>query len=66
MVEMQNRRREIDPQVVQFPNHGTGSRRRDVRDLELPPLPLVLYVLRKVKGNFNLTSKLRNETHCEE
>lgn len=52
MVELQNRRREIDPQVVQFPGHGTGSRRRDIRDLELPPLQLVLSVLRKLKGDF--------------
>ena len=51
IVEMQNKRREVDPRRVQFPNQGSRvGVRCEIRDLELPPLPLVLTVLRKVKG----------------
>ncbi|KAJ5653322.1 transcriptional regulator family: Fungal Specific TF [Penicillium lividum] len=52
IVEMQNKQKEIDPQRAQFPNQESRLRARcDIRQLELPPLPVVLSVLQKVKEN---------------
>lgn len=70
IVEMQDKRRENDPQRAQFPNQG-GKRgdRCDIRELEMPPLSVVLNVLRKVKGmyrvasgDFSLANNLRKPT----
>lgn len=51
IVGIQNQRREVDSQGTQLP---TKNARRgvkcDIRDLEMPPLQLVLRVLRLVKG----------------
>ncbi|KAJ5919957.1 transcriptional regulator family: Fungal Specific TF [Penicillium verhagenii] len=52
IVEMQDKQREIVTQRTQFHSQeGRLGSHRDIRQLELPPLPVVLTVLRKVKEN---------------
>ncbi|KAJ5573733.1 transcriptional regulator family: Fungal Specific TF [Penicillium hispanicum] len=52
IVEMQRKRREPDAQRNQFASQSSRAGvRYDIRDLEMPPLPTVLTVLRKVKEN---------------
>ncbi|KAJ5708899.1 transcriptional regulator family: Fungal Specific TF [Penicillium malachiteum] len=54
IVKMQNKRRGADSssQRAQFSNQGSKQGDRcDIRELELPPLSVVLMVLRKVKEN---------------
>jgi hypothetical protein len=51
IVEMQNKRRGNDTRRGQFPSQSNRQGTRcDIRDLEMPPLPVVLNVLGKVKG----------------
>ncbi|KAJ5280356.1 hypothetical protein N7478_005728 [Penicillium angulare] len=52
IVELQNKRRETDPQRAHFPNQESklGSR-CDIRELKMPPQSVVLTVLREVKDN---------------
>ena len=51
LVEMQSKRVEPDPQRNPFPSQNSRtSPQCDIRELEMPPLPVVLNVLRKVKG----------------
>jgi hypothetical protein len=58
IVEIQNQRREGDMQGGQAPTKRARlGVRRDIRDLEMPPLPLVLGMLRKIKGMIHLCSK---------
>lgn len=51
IVEMQNKRRQNDTRRGQFSSQSKQNARYDIRDLEMPPLPVVLNVLRKVKDN---------------
>jgi hypothetical protein len=55
IVSIQNQRREADSQGSQLStkNARLGAK-CDIRDLEMPPMQLVLRVLRKVKGMFLL------------
>jgi hypothetical protein len=51
IVEMQNKRRGNDTRRGQFPSQSNRQGTRcDIRDLEMPPLPVVLNVLGKVKS----------------
>ncbi|KAJ5689226.1 hypothetical protein N7462_003618, partial [Penicillium macrosclerotiorum] len=52
IVELQDKRRQNEPQRGQFSSQISrlGSR-CDIRELEMPPLPVVLSVLRKMKEN---------------
>lgn len=51
IVGIQNQRREADSQGGQLPTKTARlGARCDIRDLEMPPLQLVLRVLRRVKG----------------
>jgi hypothetical protein len=50
IVGIQNQRREADSQGSQLSTKNALGVRCDIRDLEMPPLQLVLRVLRKVKG----------------
>ncbi|OQE02169.1 hypothetical protein PENVUL_c040G05964 [Penicillium vulpinum] len=50
LVGIQNQRREADLQGSQFPTKNARlGVRRDIRDLEMPPLSLVLDLLRKIQ-----------------
>lgn len=54
LVGIQNQRREVDLQGGQ--PHANNARlgvRRDIRDLEMPPLAVVLDMLRKIQGMFH-------------
>jgi hypothetical protein len=50
LVGIQNQRRGTDSQGSQPTKNARLGVRRDIRDLEMPPLPLVLDLLRKVQG----------------
>ncbi|KAJ5836935.1 transcriptional regulator family: Fungal Specific TF [Penicillium robsamsonii] len=49
LVGIQNQRREVDLQGSQPTKNARLGVRRDIRDLEMPPLPVVLDVLRKIQ-----------------
>lgn len=51
IVRIQNQRRETDMQGYQAPSKRARlGVRCDIRELEMPPLPLVLRMLRRIKG----------------
>ncbi|KAJ5451529.1 transcriptional regulator family: Fungal Specific TF [Penicillium cf. griseofulvum] len=51
LVGIQNQRRETDSQGIQPTKNARLGVRRDIRDLEMPPLQLVLDLLRKVQDS---------------
>lgn len=64
IVEMQNQRRDMSFSRGQFSNQSSRPGGRcDVRDLEMPPLPIVLDLLKMVKGMTNLCSQALAYAH---
>lgn len=60
IVGIQDQRRKADAHGGQFPGNITrlGAASCDIRDLEMPPLPAVLTLLRNVKGKSALKSNV--------